>query len=258
MLDIKQIEAFYPKNLRSFKQNILREYFQYKILEIIFDSEYGNKLAFMGGTCLRIVHALGRFSEDLDFDNLGMSQSDFGHLAEMIKKRLALEGYTVEIKNVFKGAFRSYIRISEVLFESGLSGHKKAKILIQVDTEKQSFHYPSEDRLLNKFDIFLRIKAVPIDVLLAQKIYAIFNRPRAIGRDFYDTVFLLGRTKPDMKYLEEKINIKRPRQLRERLLARCEQLNLKQLAGEVENFLIVPADIKKVLHFKDYIEAYDF
>jgi len=61
-----------------------------------------------------------------------------------------------------------------------------------------------------------------------------------------------------MKYLEAKINIKQPRRLRERLLARCEQLNFKQLAGDVENFLIDPADIKKVLHFKDYIEAYDF
>lgn len=258
MLDLRQIEAFYPENLRAFKQNILREYFQYKILEIIFDSAYGRKMAFMGGTCLRIAHALGRFSEDLDFDNLGLNKSDFGQLAELIKKRLGLEGYKAEVKNVFKGAFRSYIRISNVLFESGLSGHKQAKILIQVDTEKQSFRYQPGDVLLNKFDIFLRIKAVPVDILLAQKIYAVFNRKRAIGRDFYDTVFLLGRTKPNMKYLEVKLKISQPRQLKERLLARCEGLNFKRLAGDVEHFLIVPEDIKKVLHFKDYMEAYDF
>ena len=33
MLDIKQIEPFYPENLRPFKRNLLREYVQYKILE---------------------------------------------------------------------------------------------------------------------------------------------------------------------------------------------------------------------------------
>lgn len=258
MLDLKQIEAFYPENLRPFKQNILREYFQYKILEIIFDSEYGKKMSFMGGTCLRIAHSLGRFSEDLDFDNLGLKKSDFGELADLIKKRLALEGYTAEIKNVFKGAFRSYIRISDVLFESGLSGHRQAKILIQVDTQKQSFRYQPENILLNKFDIFLRIKAVPLDILLAQKIYAIFNRKRTMGRDFYDAVFLLGRAKPNMKYLTAKLNIKQPRQLKEKLLAQCEKLNFKQLAGDIEHFLIVPTDIKKVLHFKEYIEAYEF
>ena len=36
MLDLKQIESFYPEYLRSFKRNLLREYLQYKILEAIF------------------------------------------------------------------------------------------------------------------------------------------------------------------------------------------------------------------------------
>jgi len=38
MLDIKQIETFYPDSLKPFKRNILREYLQYKILEAVFDS----------------------------------------------------------------------------------------------------------------------------------------------------------------------------------------------------------------------------
>ncbi|GFP25527.1 hypothetical protein HKBW3S25_01007 [Candidatus Hakubella thermalkaliphila] len=47
MLDLKQIELFYPESLRPFKRNLLLEYLQYKILEIIFDSEFGEKLAFI-------------------------------------------------------------------------------------------------------------------------------------------------------------------------------------------------------------------
>ena len=45
MLELGQIESFYPESYRAFKKNILREYLQYKILEILFDSKYANKLA---------------------------------------------------------------------------------------------------------------------------------------------------------------------------------------------------------------------
>jgi hypothetical protein len=38
MLDLHQIESFYPEHLRAFKKNILREYLQYKVLDIIYDS----------------------------------------------------------------------------------------------------------------------------------------------------------------------------------------------------------------------------
>ena len=77
MININQIEQFYPENLRSFKRNILREYLQYKILEIIFNSGTAPKLSFIGGTSLRIVHENTRFSEDLDFDNFNLKESDF-------------------------------------------------------------------------------------------------------------------------------------------------------------------------------------
>jgi len=56
MLNLKEIENAYPENLRKFRRFILREYLQYKILEIVFVSEFSDKLCFMGGTCLRIVH----------------------------------------------------------------------------------------------------------------------------------------------------------------------------------------------------------
>ena len=75
MLDLKQVESFYPESLRPFKRNLLREYLQYKILEIIFGSEFGEKLVFMGGTATRIIHENTRFSEDLDFDKHFSTQS---------------------------------------------------------------------------------------------------------------------------------------------------------------------------------------
>lgn len=49
MLTLAQIVQQYPENLRPFKRGILREYLQYKILEIIFASQYARKLVFLGG-----------------------------------------------------------------------------------------------------------------------------------------------------------------------------------------------------------------
>ena len=119
MLDLEQIGKFYPENVRMFKRNILREYLQYKILEIIFGSEEGGNISFMGGTAIRIIHSSGRFSEDLDFDNRGVSKEDFLKLVGKIKKRLELEGYKIELKNSMDGVFRSYIKIKEILYKYG-------------------------------------------------------------------------------------------------------------------------------------------
>jgi len=258
MLDINQIESFYPESLKPFKRNLLREYVQYKILEVIFDSRYGDKLAFMGGTASRIIHSNTRFSEDLDFDNLGLNKNEFKQLIQLIQKRLKLQGYNIEAKNVFKDAYRSYIRIPDVLFENKLSDHKQEKLLIQIDTEPQGFHYQLDKIIINKFDVFLRINVIPPDILLAQKIYCIFERKRPMGRDFYDAIFLSGKTKPNLDYLKLKLKIKDSFDLKNRLLLKCNKLNFKQLAEDVEQFLFVPSDSKKVLFFYDYIKNCEF
>jgi hypothetical protein len=117
MLTLKQIEQSYPESLQPFKKNILRDYLQCKILEIIFNSEFANKLAFLGGTALRIIYDNNRFSEDLDFDNFGLTQEEFVGLANTVKAGLEKQGFEVEADNVFKGAFRCKIKLPKILFQ---------------------------------------------------------------------------------------------------------------------------------------------
>ena len=111
---------------------------------------------------------------------------------------------------------------------------------------------------MNKFDVFLRINVVPVDILLAQKIYAIFRRKCPMGRDFYDTVFLLGKTKPNPDYLRSKMDIKDMIDLKDRLLLKCKDFDFNQLSKDIEQFLFVPSDSKKVLFFYEYIQNYEF
>ena len=253
MLSLKEIQKYYPENLHFFKNFMLREYLQHKILEIIFESKYADRLSFLGGTCLRIVHNNTRFSEDLDFDNSNLSKSDFDKLAIIIEKQLLRQGYKVEIKNVFAGAFHCYVRFPNLLFNEQISGHKEEKILIQLDTEPHNFEYQKEKFIINKFDVFTSINTTPIDILLAQKFYALINRKRKKGRDFFDIIFLLKNTQANYDYLNEKLKINNKIALKERLLQEISKIDLYEMSKDVQAFLFEPDDVKQIILFKEYI-----
>ncbi|MDP2951182.1 MAG: nucleotidyl transferase AbiEii/AbiGii toxin family protein [bacterium] len=254
MLTLKQIEQIYPENLQPFKKNLLREYLQYKILEIIFNSEFANKLAFLGGTALRIIYGNNRFSEDLDFDNFDLTEEDFTQLTNMVKDGLEQQGFEVQANNVFKGVFRCRIKLPKILFDNELSPMANEKLMIQIDTAPHNFPFSIEKKILNKFDVFTSVLTVPLDILLSQKIYAALSRKRAKGRDFYDIIFLLSLTKPNYKYLKEKIAISDPVALKNKLLQALSLFDFKALAKDVEPFLFTPSDSKKVGLFPEFIK----
>jgi predicted nucleotidyltransferase component of viral defense system len=254
MLTLPEIEKNYPEPLRVFKRFILREYLQHKILQIIFDSEFAGGLVFLGGTCLRIVHGNTRFSEDLDFDNIQLKEDVFEKIALLIRKQLEQEGYHVEMRTVYRGAYHCYIRFPELLYREGLSGHPEEKILIQLDAEPQHFDFIPEKYILNRFDVFTSVFITPLDILLAQKFYAIINRERNKGRDFYDVVFILSKTdRPNYDYLKQKINIDNAKDLKEALLEKCSKIDMHAMAKDVQPFLFDPADMKKVILFEEYL-----
>lgn len=254
MLDIKQIESFYPEHLWPFKRNLLREYLQYKILEVIFESSLADKLTFMGGTCIHIVHGNPRFSEDLDFDNPGISRHDFDALSQTVRRALELQGYTVELKNTYQDAFRAFLRFPGLLHDSGISGHRDEKLLIRIDTEPQEVQYDPGKFILNKFDVFSRINIVPADILAAQKLFCIFNRSRPMGRDFFDVVFLLGKSGINFDYLDQKMSIRSKKELRDRLLLRCAQLDFKLLSKDLAPFVYSKKELNRVLMFPDFVK----
>lgn len=255
MLSLQEIKSHYPENLQVYDRFILREYLQYKILEIIFESQFEKNLTFLGGTCLRIVHGNMRFSEDLDFDNFNLSAQDFKAITEIVRTELQKIGYEVEMRSVKKGAYHCYIRFPNLLYQEGLTNHKEEKILIQLDTESHNFNYIPDKPVLNKFDVFTQINVTPGDLLLSQKFYAVLNRNRNKGRDFFDIIFLLGKDhKPNYDYLQTKVGIKTPDDLRSVIIDKCLKLDMKEMAKDVKPFLFDPQDEKKILLFPEYIK----
>lgn len=254
MLDFQQIKEQYPENLQRFERAILREYLQYKVLQAIFDSNHASKLAFLGGTALRIVYGNNRFSEDIDLDNFGLAWTEFEEVIQKVKRFLELEGFEVEVRNVAKGAYQCYLKFPALLYEQGLSPFPEEKILIQVDTSAQGYSYKPETILLNKFDVFAEIRVTPLNILLSQKIYTAVNRKRPKGRDFYDISYLSSRTKPDMGFIQQKLEVKTVEDLRQEISARIAELDFKDLSDDVAPFLMNQGDIKRVEKFREFWE----
>ncbi|MBD3279955.1 nucleotidyl transferase AbiEii/AbiGii toxin family protein [Candidatus Dojkabacteria bacterium] len=254
MLSIQEIATYYNEKEAAFKDNILREYLQYLILQKIFQSKYANRLSFLGDTSLRIIYNNQRFSEDLDFDFFQLTFSDFQDLATIVAKELELEGYKIEIRNKKKGAFHCYIRIPEILYAEGLSPLREQKILIQLDATSHGFDYTPDRKIIDKFGIFTEVFTTPLDILLSQKIFAIFNRKRPKGRDFFDTTFLMSKTKPNYAYLAKKLDIHNERELKKELTGKIHTFDLEILAEDVEKFLINSSDKARITKFKDIIK----
>lgn len=253
MIKLSAIQSFFPESLHRFPRFMLREYLQVKILEILFESQVASQLCFLGGTCLRIVHGNRRFSEDLDFDNRGLSKDQFEDLANTIRIQLEREGYEVELRTVVRGAWHCYIKFPGLLYQEGLSGHQEEKILIQLDLESQEVDYEPERFILNRYEVFTLILTTPLAVLLSQKLYTIINRKRKKGRDFFDVVFLLGKgIQPDYTFLDKKADISSPEALNQKIMEICQSVNMETMARDVEPFLFAGQDTKRIIRFEQY------
>lgn len=254
MLEFQQIKKQYPDNLQRFERSILREYLQYKILQAVFDSKHASRLAFLGGTALRIVHGNTRFSEDIDLDTFGLSWAEFEEVMNKVNRFLSLEGFEVEINQVKKEAYHCNLRFPELLYAEGPSPLPGEKILIRVDTTAQGYEYQPEVVLLNKFDVFANIRVTPLAILLSQKIYTSVNRKRPKGRDFYDITFLAGMTRPDYGFLKLKLGVDTEGQVREEIKSRIEGYDFKAIANDVAPFLVNQNEIKRVENFQEFWE----
>jgi hypothetical protein len=94
---------------------------------------------------------------------------------------------------------------------------------------------------------------------MAQKMYAVVNRKRNKGRDFYDLVFLMSRNiQPNYEYLDLKLTVSDAKSLKKVILEKCQMLDMEEMAKDVEPFLFKPMDRNKVIHFEEVVRQYSF
>ena len=80
MIRLELIKNYFPAGLRanaSFQKYMIKEYLQLLILDFLSTTAYIRKITFIGGSNLRLVKGIDRFSEDLDFDCKALSKEEF-------------------------------------------------------------------------------------------------------------------------------------------------------------------------------------
>jgi len=258
MISFDEIKFFFAENLRknpSHFEYMLKEYFHYRMLDIIFSGEYASKLSFIGGSSLRILYQIKRFSEELDFDCFHLSRDEFIQFTNRVIARLREEGIKVETEDKKKelqlAAFRRNIIFPGLLFDLGFTGNREKKLLIKIECEPHQYDYDPAKPIIQKFNVFTQIFAPSTDILLSMKTGAVLERRK--GRDYYDFIFLSGITDPDFGYLNKKLGISNHIQLYERILESCEKTNFELKSRDFEKLVFDPAETKKVLLFKEYI-----
>ncbi len=177
--------------------NRLREYLQAFVLRSFHESEAFRSLAFVGGTALRFLHNLPRFSEDLDFSLVSTDGYTGKEWAAKVKRDLALAGFSPEVTwNDRKVVHTGWVRVAGILHEAGLSAMsaEKLSIKIEIDTRPPAGAL-CERRVVTRHVTFL-LQHYDLPSLLAGKLHAAITRKYAKGRDWYDLMWYLSQRPP--------------------------------------------------------------
>lgn len=252
MLTLEQIREYFPEQVvKRNPRGILVEYLQYELLDSLFKLKEAAFLSFIGGTAIRMLQQSPRFSEDLDFDNFGLTFGQFEEALQKACRDMKAKGFLVEYRTVEQKAYHCYLKFPEILYKSGISSHASEKILIRIDTEPKERFYKPQMYLLNKFTLYRQILTAPPSILLSQKMMTVLQRKREKGRDLFDVSILMGVAEPDFEYMAGYLSLGKE-EIIDQFTRKVEELDLKFLAKDVEPFLFSPEQKERVLTFREY------
>jgi len=178
-------------------RNIVREYLQARILESLQRQGAMVPLAFQGGTALRFLFNLPRYSEDLDFALDGRSEEyELRPWVAAIGAMFASEGYAVDVRvSDAKTVHAASVRFPGLLHAMGASPHAREVLAIKLEVDTLPPAGAGLAVSLVRRHAILRLQHHDRESLLAGKLHAVLQRPFAKGRDLYDLLWYL--TAPD-------------------------------------------------------------
>jgi len=199
--------------------NALKEIMQEIALCALDRAKFFSQAAFQGGSCLRIVYNLNRFSEDLDFILFKPNKT---FVWEPFLKALQLEFrlYNLEFDvidrskadSVIKMAFlkdTSFGKVFVFTHPRGPSDKQVIKIKLEIDTNPPGGS-DFQSHFIN-FPYSFSIVSQDLPSLFASKCHALLCRPYTKGRDWFDFVWYVSKKiVPNYIHLSDAINQKGP------------------------------------------------
>lgn len=266
------------RRLESYKCSTQEEY-EAALLEIIQEiallglwrAKFFEKAAFYGGTALRILYKMDRFSEDLGFSlltkNPDISMNAYQHAVLRELQSLGFEVQVEEVKKTNDSAIRSaFIKTNtrELFFRIDLGekdqkkvhANKVLKVKFEVDTDPP-LHFKTSHQPL-AFPGPFSVTTFALPDLFAGKMHALLFRQYkgwVKGRDWYDYLWFLSQNVPvRLIHLQERMRQlghweqDRPlteKDLRELLNQRIESLDVKAAQVDISRFLKDPWKVEQ-------------
>ena len=215
---IDQMLNRYELNTVHDHENALKEIIQEIVLLGLWRSKFYEKAVFYGGSALRILHKLDRFSEDLDFSLIQPEKTfNINKYLGAVKSELELWGFEVSAKEKTKknkstidSAFIKANTLVHLLkIDSNLKTHKNAVMKIKFEIDQDPPTGFDSDLKYHLHPIPFTIKTMTLPSLFAGKMHALLCRTirtNIKGRDWYDLIWFVKNNIPcDLHYLKNKM-----------------------------------------------------
>ena len=120
---------------------------------------------------------------------------------------------------------------------------------MKIEAQDQGIDYPREMATVQRMGFFYPVAVPPLAMLLSMKLSALLSRQK--GRDFYDTLFLWQRTKPDFDFLQQRCGIGDMPALMAALQDMVAHTDLSLKRRDFEHLLFDPKKSEQILHFME-------
>lgn len=250
------VAEFRRKNAAD-ERNAIHEVMQQIALAGLARGGFFQKAAFYGGTCLRLLHDMHRFSDDMDFSLLEPDRDfHFEDYFPAVVEEFKLAGKDVEIKMKHKGqpsAIESaFLKESSDVFDIGFTTEKRQKVKIEVDIDPPP-KFSTEMCVLNEPRSCI-VRAYTLPDLFAGKVSAALFRKwkrRIKGRDWYDVAWYIAKRVPlDLAHLVERAkesapeaDVSTPEKVIAAFNARIDSIDFENARVDVEPYVMDKADL---------------
>ncbi len=250
------VAEFRRKNAAD-ERNAIHEVMQQIALAGLARGGFFQKAAFYGGTCLRLLHDMRRFSEDMDFSLLEPDRNfRFEDYFPAVVEEFKLAGKDVEIKMKHKGqpsAIESeFLKESSDVFDIGFTTEKRQKVKIEVDIDPPP-KFSTEMCVLNEPRSCI-VRAYTLPDLFAGKVSAALFRKwkrRIKGRDWYDVAWYIAMRVPlDLAHLVERAkesapeaDVSTPEKVIAAFNARIDSIDFENARVDVEPYVMDKAEL---------------
>lgn len=247
------------------RRNLAREFLQIYVLRLLQEQGASRDLTFLGGTALRLIHRLPRFSEDLDFSVDASNGSDgfeLKRVLERLKHALEGAGYQVGVKaRLERTVPNAFLRFEGLPQQLGWSSDPRLALTVKIEVDQNPpTGGVTNTTLIQRFyPVALRHHDLPS--LFAGKLHALIARPWPKGRDWFDLVWYLTEkqeVEPNLELLENALrqtgraneDVTRWREL---VAKRLEELDWSRIIEDLRPFVERQSDLEQIN--KERVEA---